>query len=79
MKGILKNIREYAPFVHEGTGKYARRGGRNTPRVYRAKNGNFYRTSGQKPNPFMDRAAGGSEARVKQAFDTTIKMFYKNK
>lgn len=54
----------YSLFVERGTGKYAEGGrGRKTPWVYKAANGQFYTTEGQRPSPFLnpalDMAAGG--------------------
>ena len=46
----------YGIYVHEGTGIYATHGGRPTPWVYRDANGNFWRTRGIKPNPFIRKA-----------------------
>jgi HK97 gp10 family phage protein len=47
--------KEYAPYVHEGTGIYAKSGmGRKTPWFVKTDDGGFI-TRGQKPNPFMDR------------------------
>lgn len=48
---------KYAPYVEFGTGIYARDGnGRKTPWVYRNRRGQFIRTHGNKPNPFMGRS-----------------------
>lgn len=48
---------EYAPHVEYGTGKYATNGGgRPTPWVYQDANGNWHRTHGSKPKPFIKPA-----------------------
>lgn len=49
---------EYAIYVHEGTGKYARGGyGRTTAWVYTPDGGRtFYTTEGQRPQPFLTQA-----------------------
>lgn len=49
---------EYAIYVHEGTGKYAREGGgRQTPWVYfDEKRGQFFVTEGMPANPFLEDA-----------------------
>ena len=56
---ILCNL-DYAPFVHQGTGIYAKDGtGRMTPWSYCVKAGNdeeWYTTRGQKPQPFLEDA-----------------------
>ena len=51
---------EYAPYVHNGTGIYAKDGnGRKTPWGYEVKTGRykgFHWTYGQKPQPFLENA-----------------------
>lgn len=73
--------KKYAIWVHEGTGKYARNGrGRKTPWFVKSpkgtmtnKNGQFgFWTHGQKPNPFMERAAEQSERGIQDAFDKAV-------
>lgn len=45
---------EYAPYVEYGTGLFAEQGGRkDVPWTYRDDEGNFYKTRGQHPQPFM--------------------------
>lgn len=49
---------EYAVYVELGTGIYAEGGGgRPTPWVYQDEKGNWHRTSGQEPQPFLRPAA----------------------
>ena len=52
-EGIIFTPLEYAPYVEYGTGLFAEEGGRNTPWVYKDDKGEWHRTSGQKPQPFM--------------------------
>lgn len=56
---IFSNL-DYAPYVHQGTGIYAKDGnGRMTPWVYCAKAGKYkgwHTTQGQKPQPFLEDA-----------------------
>ena len=48
---------EYAVYQELGTGKYAEGGGgRPTPWVYQDAKGNWHRTSGNKPHPFIKPA-----------------------
>jgi len=58
--GSVANSMEYAPYVHQGTGIYAKDGnGRKTPWKYKAANGKYagwHITKGQKPNPFLEKA-----------------------
>lgn len=58
--GIVGTNLEYAPYVHEGTGIYARQGNgrRDVPWVYfDERNQQFVRTKGIKPTPFLEEAA----------------------
>lgn len=56
-EGVIYSNVEYAPYVEFGTGIYASRGGgRQTPWTYRAKDGNFYTTSGMAAQPFLEPA-----------------------
>lgn len=52
-EGIIFTPLEYAPYVEYGTGLFAEEGGRNTPWIYKDDKGEWHRTSGQKPHPFM--------------------------
>ena len=52
-EGIIFTPLEYAPYVEYGTGLFAEEGGRNTPWVYKDDKGEWHKTSGQKPQPFM--------------------------
>ena len=58
MAGIIGTNVEYAPYVHEGTGLYAKNGnGRSeVPWRYKTADGKWHTTKGQKPNPFLERA-----------------------
>lgn len=58
--GIVSNSSEYAPYVHQGTGIYAKdSNGRKTPWKYEALAGKYkgwHITKGQKPQPFLEKA-----------------------
>lgn len=47
---------EYGKYVEFGTGIHTE-GGRQTPWVYQDEKGNWHRTSGQKPHPFIKPSA----------------------
>ena len=60
---------EYAPYVHNGTGIYAKDGnGRKTPWSFEMANGDWITTSGQEPRPFISDA-------VYQNMDKLVKPF----
>ena len=52
-EGIIFTPLEYAPYVEYGTGLFAEEGGRSTPWIYKDDKGEWHKTSGQKPQPFM--------------------------
>ncbi|MBY0755025.1 HK97 gp10 family phage protein [Clostridium sardiniense] len=58
--GRVGNTMEYAPYVHQGTGIYAKDGkGRTTPWKYKAEGGKYdgwHKTVGQRPQPFLENA-----------------------
>lgn len=58
--GRIGSNEEYAPYVHNGTGIYAKDGnGRKTPWGYTVRAGKhkgFHRTQGQRPQPFLENA-----------------------
>lgn len=58
--GIIGSNLEYAPYVHNGTGIYAKDGnGRKTPWGYVSRGGKhkgFHWTQGQCPHPFLENA-----------------------
>lgn len=54
-QAIIGTNKDYAPYVELGTGKHTT-GGRPTPWAYQDEKGNWHRTSGQKPQPFLKPA-----------------------
>lgn len=68
--GAVGSPLEIAPYVHQGTGLYAKDGkGRKTPWKYKAVAGKYkgwHITKGQKPNPFLDRAKLNSKSRIEK-------------
>ena len=64
---------EYAAYVHEGTGIYARNGnGRQTPWVYRSADGKYYTTKGQKSIPFLETAVQDNRDGIVEAFENRL-------
>lgn len=64
--GIVYTPLEYAPYVEYGTGLFAEGGDgrKDVPWTYQADNGNFYITSGQKPQPYMRPALDENRAQI---------------
>lgn len=64
---------EYAPYVEIGTGIYSSEGGgRQTPWVYQDAKGQWHRTSGQKPHPFMKPALEQNTSKIIDQFKDLI-------
>lgn len=66
--GYIGSNIDYAPYVHEGTGIYARNGkGRKTPWVwigYSKKWRGRHYTRGQKPKPFLTNALQDNKGKI---------------
>lgn len=60
----------YAPYVHEGTGIYAKSGNgrKNVPWKYKTSDGKWYSTEGQKPNPFLQDAVDSNMGTILNHF-----------
>ena len=64
---------EYAPYVELGTGIYSSEGGgRQTPWVYKDASGEWHRTSGSKPQPFMKPALEQNTSKIIDQFKGLI-------
>ena len=64
---------EYAPYVEIGTGIYSTEGGgRQTPWVYQDAKGQWHRTSGGKPQPFMKPALEQNTSKIIDQFKGLI-------
>lgn len=72
--GYVGTNLEYAPYVHEGTGIYARKGnGRTTnlPWVYKDDaTGKFIATKGQRAQPFLEEASDAMRGKLQDYFKT---------
>ena len=68
--GYIGSNVEYAPYIHEGTGLYAKegKGRKSVPWVYQDGKGEYHSTKGQKPNPFLQKA-------VDESMDDILKRF----
>ena len=64
---------EYAPYVEIGTGIYSSKGtGRKTPWVYQDARGDWHRTVGMKPQPFLEPAAKDNSNKILECFEDLI-------
>jgi HK97 gp10 family phage protein len=64
-KGIVFTPLEYAPYVEYGTGLFAEEGGRkDVPWNYQDEKGEWHRTSGMKPHPFMRPALNDNREKI---------------
>lgn len=69
IRGQVGTVLEYAPYVHEGTGLYAKNGnGRKTPWAYADESGVLHWTWGQHPNPFLQDAVDACRPQILQCF-----------
>ena len=63
--GVVFTPLEYAPYVEFGTGLFAEEGGRmNVPWKYQADNGDWYITSGQRPQPYLRPALKENKEKI---------------
>ena len=61
----VRTSKSYAPFVMLGTGIFAKDGkGRKTPWIYQDEDGNFHKTVGQRPKPYMTEGAKKAQATI---------------
>ena len=66
---------EYAPYVHQGTGVYAINGdGREDPWSYQDAQGNWHKTVGQKPPPFITDAIQEKKNDIFTTFKEVLKQ-----
>ena len=65
---------EYAPYVHEGTGIYAKNGtsAKQIPWTYMRADGSFITTSGQKPVPFLKNAVDNKMSILPKIFENLL-------
>lgn len=72
--GIVYTPLEYAPYVEYGTGLFAEEGGRkDVPWNYQDDKGEWHRTSGMKPQPFMRPAYNENRAIIVKMIEEALK------
>lgn len=65
IEGVIFTPLEYAPYVEYGTGLFAEQGGRkDVPWNYQDDKGEWHRTSGQHPQPFMRPALNENREQI---------------
>lgn len=74
VRGFCGSMSPHAPFVHDGTGLYAKdgTGRKDVPWVYCDDHGNFHTTSGQKPNPFLQDSIDANQGKILQCFEGVL-------
>ena len=71
--GVVGSNLEYAPYVHQGTGIYAKNGdGRKERWSYVDANGKGHSTIGQKPQPFLEQALDSKREDIVEMFKKKI-------
>ena len=69
IEGYVYTKEEYAPYVEFGTGIYADNGqGRQTPRRFKDKDGQWHLINGQQPKKFISNALKSERDKVAQEF-----------
>ena len=64
-RGIVYTPLEYAPYVEFGTGLFAEKGGRkDVPWYYKDDEGEWHKTSGMHPQPFMRPALEQNKEKI---------------
>lgn len=64
---------EYAPYVEIGTGIYSSKGnGRKTPWIYQDASGEWHKTIGMKPQPFLEPAASANTNKILECFEDIV-------
>lgn len=68
--GVIYTPLEYAPYVEYGTGLFAENGGRaDVPWNYQDDKGNWHKTRGQKPQPFLRPALDENTEKIKEILE----------
>lgn len=63
---------EYGKYIEFGTGIHAESGGRQTPWTWQDDEGNWHKTSGQKPHPFIKPSAENHSAEYQEIMKDSL-------
>lgn len=75
VEGAVGTDNEYAIYVHEGTGLYAKDGNgrKEVPWRYQTPDGKWHSTKGQKPHPFLQDAVDEIRPNILKYFEGVLK------
>lgn len=70
VRGYVGSDNEHAVYVHEGTGIHSRSGNgrKDVPWTYRDEKGQFHKTDGIEPTPFLEDARAECAPRISEIF-----------
>lgn len=73
--GYVGSNLEYAPYVHQGTGIYAKEGNgrKDVPWRYKDAEGKWYTTEGIKPKPFIQDAVDDNRGAIIEFFKGVLR------
>lgn len=69
--GVIGSNLEYAVYVHEGTGLYAKdgKGRKQVPWIYKDAQGHTHATKGNRPNPFLQEAVDENMGEIPKCWE----------
>lgn len=72
--GKVGTNKKHAPYVHEGTGIHSRQGNgrQDVPWAYKDAKGEWHKTSGMKPTPFLEEAMKSKADEVAKCFEKQV-------
>lgn len=71
--GVVFTPLEYAPYIEFGTGLFAEEGGRSDAWAYQDDEGNWHKTSGHKPQPYLRPALNENRSKILEILEGSIK------
>lgn len=75
IEGKVYTPLEYAPYVEYGTGLFSEKGGRkDVPWYYKDDKGEWHRTSGQHPQPYLRPALNENRNKILKLIEKGVKL-----